>query len=369
METHARRERQSSDFVSMSLQLLQACRFNQTKLLKEEHGQLPQSKERRMPQAKLLRRSQVACVHVFAILMVVPAIGQETQSGREKLHEPVYRVAKHPDPSKLESNTELPDPAKQAKESVTRQTASQSRSTAIGGIPHGEHPLDDALDIARKTLRYIDENVKDYTCTLVKRERINGTLLEHEFMTCKIRHPQPGDNPFSVYLGFVKPASMKGREVLFTGDSMTAHEGGFKGKFLPTVTLDPNSALAMRNQRYPITEIGLRTLTERLIEKGERDRAVGPCKVRILKGAKVRDRVCTCIEVKHDDRKPEFDFHVARIFVDDELQLPIRYEAFEWPTRPGGKMELIEEYTYMDVKLNVGLTDEDFNSKNPRYNF
>jgi hypothetical protein len=192
-------------------------------------------------------------------------------------------------------------------------------------------------------------------------------------MTCKIRHEQPRGVPFSVYLGFKKPSSMKGREVLYVRGAndgkLTAHEGGFKSRFLPTVSLDPTSALAMRNQRYPITEIGLRTLTERLIEKGERDRELGPCKVRILKGAKVSGRTCTCIEVRHDDRKPQLDFHVARVFVDDEHQLPIRYEAFEWPTHAGGKMQLIEEYTYMDLELNVGLTDADFDRNSSMYNF
>jgi hypothetical protein len=192
-------------------------------------------------------------------------------------------------------------------------------------------------------------------------------------MTCNIRHEQTGGTPFSVYLGFKKPSSMKGREVIYVDGAndgkLVAHEGGFKSRFLPTVSLDPTSALAMRNQRYPITEIGLRTLTERLIEKGERDRALGPCKVRILRGAKVSGRSCTCIEVRHDDRKPELDFHVARVFVDDEYQVPIRYEAFEWPTSPGGKMQLIEEYTYMDLKINVGLTDDDFDRSNTAYNF
>lgn len=320
-----------------------------------------------MSQAKLLRGSQIACVLAFACLMGTISIAQESKAKRDGLKEPVYRVAKHPDPVKLETKSDSLD-----LQVETRPTATKTRPK-VDGVPLGDHPLDEALEIAHRSLKRIDSDVRDYTCTLVKRERINGTLLSHEFMSCKIRHESEDGVPFSVYLGFKKPASMKGREVIYVdgqnGGKLIAHEGGFKSRFLPTVSLDPTSALAMRNQRYPITEIGLRTLTERLIEKGERDRALGPCKVRILRGAKVGNRTCTCIEVRHDDRKPQFDFHVARIFVDDEHQLPIRYEAFEWPTRPGGKMQLIEEYTYMDLVLNVGLTNSDFDRNNSRYNF
>ena len=149
----------------------------------------------------------------------------------------------------------------------------------------------------------------------------------------------------------------------------TAHEGGFKGRFLPTVSLLPTSTLAMRGNRYPITEIGIKTLTKRLIEKGTRDRKLGICKVRSINGAKVKDRVCTMLEVRHDDRKPQFDFHLARIFVDNELNLPIRYEAYDWPTTAGADPQLIEEYTYMNLQINTGLSDEDFSTTNSQYRF
>ncbi|MCP3695353.1 MAG: DUF1571 domain-containing protein, partial [Planctomycetaceae bacterium] len=35
----------------------------------------------------------------------------------------------------------------------------------------------------------------------------------------------------------------------------------------------------------------------------------------------------------------------------------------------GAKPEVVEEYTYLNLKINVGLTEEDFDTKNPKYNF
>jgi hypothetical protein len=126
-------------------------------------------------------------------------------------------------------------------------------------------PLDNALQRARRSLALCHASVDDYTALLIKRERIGATLGPHEYMTAKIRSRKIANGqivkPLSVYLGFVKPASIKGREVLYVegrnNGNLVAHEGGFKGRFLPTVNLPPNGTLAMRGQRYPMTEIGL----------------------------------------------------------------------------------------------------------------
>jgi hypothetical protein len=283
------------------------------------------------------------------------AVGQEAPA--KGLREPVFRVS-----------------------TVAKSDEGHTLEVLNNGVPNGDlagaHPLDEALAMARQSLDHIEKEVRDYTCTLVKRELVGGELQEHEFMSCKVRHARVENGrqiPFAVYLSFHKPNTMRGREVIYVvgrnAGKLVAHEGGLKGRVLPTVHLLPHSVLALRGNRYPITEIGILTLTKRLIENGERDKRLGECKVRLVDGAKVKGRVCTMLEVVHPDRNPQFDFHVARVFLDDELNLPIRYEAYDWPTTPGGAPVLLEEYTYMDLKLNVGLEDADFDYKNPDYRF
>jgi outer membrane lipoprotein-sorting protein len=71
----------------------------------------------------------------------------------------------------------------------------------------------------------------------------------------------------------------------------------------------------------------------------------------------------------HPNYHASLDFHLARVFLDDELKMPIRYEAYGWPESPGAKPPLLEEYTYMDIKVNVGLADTDFDPSNPKYRF
>jgi Protein of unknown function (DUF1571) len=239
------------------------------------------------------------------------------------------------------------------------------------------HALDPALQIARDCLKHIRENVMDYTAILIKKERIGNTLGDYEYMSAKVRNRKVHDGqikqPFSVYLGFLKPATVKGREVIYVENrdngQLTAHEGGFRGRLLPTMKLDPNGMLAMQGQRYPITELGVENLVIKLIEKGERDKHQEECNVEFRRGAKVGGRQCTVLIVTHPVSRPHFDFHVAEVFIDDELQMPVRYAAYTWPTTEGGQRELLEEYTYQNVQVNVGLTDADFDSANKKYNF
>ncbi len=281
----------------------------------------------------------------------VPVRAEPPQQSREQLTEPLYRVSK-------------------------------ADVDATGGLR--SHPLDPALALAHEGLRNIRENVRDYKSVMVKRERIGTTLHDYEYMYAAIRNEQVSNGqvtvPFSVYLYFLKPEDIKGREVIFVrgqnNGKMIAHErrDSFKGKF-GSVWLRPEGPVAMQGNRYPITEIGLETLVTRLIEKGTRDKQNGTpeeCLVEFRKGAKINGRSCTMLEVKHPQPRDYYDFHVARIFIDDELNVPLRYAAYTWPAQPGaepGNDELIEEYTYLKLELNVGLTDKDFDPTNPEYKF
>lgn len=240
-----------------------------------------------------------------------------------------------------------------------------------------EHPLDRALEVAREGLDSSRENIQDYTAVLVKREQVGGVLGQHEYMFLKMRNRKLRNGevtqPFSVYLSFMKPASVKGREVIYVegqnGGKMIAHEGGIKGKFLPTVSVPPDGMLAMRGQRYPLTEIGLENLIEKLIERGETARKYPDVTCEFRKGARLKDRPCTVIQVTQPTRRPDADFYLAQVFIDDEFNVPIRYIAYDWPTSSGDAGDVIEEYNYLNLEINVGLTDSDFNPQNKAYNF
>lgn len=239
------------------------------------------------------------------------------------------------------------------------------------------HPLDPALQLARECLAYVQESIVDYECMLVKRERIGNQLADEQEMFLRVRNRKLDDEgvmekPLSVYLRFTKPAAMKGQQVLWVEgqnkNKLVAKPGGTLGRWTPSIWLAPNGTLAMRGNRYGIDQVGIENLVAELIKKGERDRALDECEVEIVDD-KLDGRDCTRIEVRHPKPRDHFDFHIAQIYLDRELKVPIRYAAYAWPAAKGEEPPLIEEYTYRDLQLNVGLTDIHFDPKNPDYGF
>ena len=236
------------------------------------------------------------------------------------------------------------------------QPVAPAANTAAGS-PAAAHPLDPEINYARQRLAAMEQNIQDYSCVFTKREMVDGKLLPYEQMFMKVRH-----KPFSVYMYFLGPEDVKGQQVVYVegqnNGKMVAQPVGLKGKFGPYY-LDPNGSFAMAGQRYPITNAGFLNLTKQLIVEGMRDRQYPECEVKQYKGAKVAGRTCTVTEITHP-QLPQFQYHKARIFVDDEWNIPIRLESYLWPQQPGGQPPVLEEYTYSNLKFNNGFTDADF---------
>jgi hypothetical protein len=254
------------------------------------------------------------------------------------------------------------------------QTSSVALNPRVASTPES-HPIDPALKLAHESLQHSQAYVRDYTAIMAKRVRLDGTLGDYQYAFVKIRNRRvEGDQiktPMSVYMKFLKPSAVNGREVIWVEGRnqgrLVAHDVGIKNLF--SVNLDPTGALAMRGQRYPITEIGLDKLLLQMIDRATLDRLHGECQVDFIRGAKLNKRSCHVVQIVHPVQRPHFGFHRAQVFFDDELMLPVRYASWSWPTEPGGEPPLEEEYNYTDIKTNVGLTERDFDPENAEYNF
>jgi hypothetical protein len=229
-----------------------------------------------------------------------------------------------------------------------------------------QHPLIPVIRWAEKE-KPNAAAIKDYTATMLKQENINGVVQEAQGMDIKIRH-----QPFSVYVKVQFPRSLAGQQEIYVkgqnDDKVFCHGVGVE-RLLGTQKLDPDSFILMRGNKYPITDIGMVNLIDKLLEVGYKDIKFGECTVTYTPEVKVNGRECTMIRVVHPVPRPHFRFHEALIYVDRELNLPIRYESNDWPRKEGEKPKLIEAYTYLNIKTNVGLTDADFDHKNPAYNY
>ncbi len=230
---------------------------------------------------------------------------------------------------------------------------------------HGEdNPLDAAIDRVREGCGKV-ERLRDYSCTLVLRERVDGELYDYQYLRLKVRH-----HPFSIYAYWLKPQSLRGRELIYVegqnDGKMLAHEG--RGcSLLPYVALSPTGPLVMRGHRYPYTQMDLKSTLDRFTKLLEDVRSDAGWGVSWIEGGKINGRECTFLQL--DSARPDTPFSRVRIWFDDELQLPVRFVKWEPLEEPDDDPELAEEYTFLQVERNVGLTDNDFDMSNPEYAF
>lgn len=233
-----------------------------------------------------------------------------------------------------------------------------------------ENPLDVVLDVARRALEHLQQNVQDYQCRMVSEVRLNGKFREAQHMLCKIREKR-GEVSFAVYGKFLKPQSMNGQEVIWVegenDGNLIAHQAGLLN--LARWNLPPDGPVAMNGNKYPITNIGIENLLKLMIERGQRDRDFGSCEIEFDPDCQVDGRRCVLLEIRHPRREGPYDFHLARIYFDIEWQLLFGYEGFDWPESPEQEPPLLERFFYSDLELNPGLTAADFDPDNPAYNY
>jgi hypothetical protein len=210
------------------------------------------------------------------------------------------------------------------------------------------------------------ETVRDYVCTFTKRERIDGRLTPPHVMEMKVR-----TRPRSIYLKFRQPAA--GREAIYIAGrndgKVLAHDVGLGRLIAGTLSLDPTGPRAMEDCRHPITEAGIGPLLDTVESRWSAELDPSESLVAFRDHQLVGSRPCTLIMTTHPQPRPDFLFYQVRLYIDRDLGLPIRFQAYDWPANPQATPELVEEYTYSDLKLNTGLRDVDFDVSNADYDF
>jgi hypothetical protein len=225
--------------------------------------------------------------------------------------------------------------------------------------PATASPLDEPLRLVSEAARTYQQ-VQDYTCTLIKQERIKGMLQAENVMFMKFR-----TMPFSVYMRWAAPRQFAGQEVCFVKgrnkDMMRVHSTGIISGAVGFVSISPRDPRALEHSRHTIEEAGLGNLIVQLQQDWLRSRQVNKTQVRLAE-FKYDNRPCTRVELIALERGPQVYCYRALVYFDQQTHLPIRMECYDWP-RQGGSPEgdLLESFSYANLRLNVGLGEADFN--------
>jgi outer membrane lipoprotein-sorting protein len=203
------------------------------------------------------------------------------------------------------------------------------------------------------------DRTESYTAVFHKQERVKGWLKTEEIVYLKFK------KPFKVYMKWIEDPG-KGREILYVDgwndNRILVRDPGFLGVVI--MNLRPQGPLAIKGSRHPITEAGLEHLVKMFgdnIRKGLRSKEL-ECR-RGTEGM-VYGRKTQSLELVFP-RDPKVGYYCYRsiISLDIEKRVPIRVQVFDWEDR------LIEDYGYENLTLSAGLTEADFDPRNPKYKF
>jgi hypothetical protein len=201
--------------------------------------------------------------------------------------------------------------------------------------------------------------IRDYTCTLGKQERIKGQLQPENVIAFKYRNL-----PFSVNMRWLAPQKNAKQEVSYVhgwnNGQMRVHAPGLLGGVAGWKSIDPRDPRVMEHSRHTIYEAGIGNLINHTLRNWDMERRVNKTKVHVSE-YDYNNRRCLRIETTRPERIQGFYCYRSVLYIDKETKLPVRTENYDWP-RAGGPAggDLLESFSFIDLRFNVGLTDADF---------
>ena len=200
--------------------------------------------------------------------------------------------------------------------------------------------------------------LRDYTCVFTRQERMKDVLGSEQVAEMKVRV-----KPFSIAVRFAKPDAVAGMEELFVSGTRTGkmkyRPAGAKGvNGFQLVSLDDPKVLA--DNRHPINEIGIGATLDLLSSIATREKTLGNGLEVFTSDFQFAGKIATRYEIFAKRAHAHRYAYRVLVYVDKETKLPVRFEAYDAP-KPGTTTgELVEAYSYTDVKFNVGLGESAF---------
>ncbi len=231
---------------------------------------------------------------------------------------------------------------------------------------HGDAAKEQLISVLEAVVAHL-ETVPSYTATMKKQERIDDKLLPEQILAIKVRN-----HPFAFYGKFEAPK--KGKEVVYAEghneNHVIAHNGDWTRRLIPRLAVPPQSPLALKDSRHPVTEAGLHYLTRKLFGFRKLD-LEDPDAGSILDWSEGPDgRLWPRSIHTHPHPSPTRPFARIEVLYDPVTLIPRQVMNFDWPANgQGGDLLLAERYLYLDLDLNAVLTDRDFDPANPDYAF
>lgn len=309
------------------------------------------------------------CITVFSVVFLyanfdpVPA-GENTVSRRTGTPPGEFLVPLPPDASVSALPTsDITDPDKPLE---------VVQATPQGCLLSNMEAIQFSLLLLKDGERFL-KNIDTYTAAFHKKERVGGDLLEPQTTDLKIQHTPH----FAVHMQWRN--GDKGRQVLYSDEyedgSMVVKLGGFRGRLLPAIKLDPNGSKAKSESRYPVTQAGILGMLTKIIARREADLKHGHgVECTRLPDAEFDERKCYCFQYIYTDRDVSSEYRKCIVLIDSRYHIPMMVRNFTWADDTEGmddeeldQLTLIEDYAFTEIDFSRKLVAIDFSRDNPKY--
>ena len=212
-----------------------------------------------------------------------------------------------------------------------------------------------------------------YTAVFHKQERLGGDLSEVQTIDVKIRQSQP----FAVYMRWRN--GDRGRQLLYSDEyddgDMVVKLGGFKGRLLPGIKLNPKGSRALEKARHPVTQAGFQGMVDQMIAHRRRDLSRGHgMRCTRLPNQEFDQRDCFCFLYEYESPQISKEYRKSLILLDTKRHIPLMARNYTWAAEADDLSEddldaltLTENYAFTNVDFSKVLTAIEFSRKNPRY--
>jgi hypothetical protein len=213
---------------------------------------------------------------------------------------------------------------------------------------------DDPVAFLEACIRRYDREVKGYSLTMQKQERLDGKLLPKEIIEVWLK-----EQPFSVYMHWLEGARKADSVVYVKGennDMLLVHPAGLAGRFVKVVEREVAGEEAKASGRYPISQSGIKNGTLRTFAGWMAAQKRGKLQVEYLGEHKIKeagDRVCYKLHRTYDQTENDGVTDLT-IYIDKATWLQVGSVV------KGENNKLIGEYFFRDIRLNPEFRKDQF---------
>ncbi|MCA9068180.1 MAG: DUF1571 domain-containing protein [Planctomycetaceae bacterium] len=237
----------------------------------------------------------------------------------------------------------------------------------------GEKAVRCSLELLRAGYEQL-QTTRNFAAVFHKQERVDGILDEGSLIQVLSRH-----EPLSFYMKWLEGDA--GRELLYVdGENdgeILVRLGGIRGRLLPVFRIDPDGETAREKTRHHISHMSLLNFTRTVIQHCEEDlNRLTELECKLIVDGPQSSEKWICVYTQYKKPGVAGEYRKTIHFIDRKTLLPLTVRTYRWPQAgqsiSAEKLDgetLLEDYSYSDLHFNLPLTDADFRSDNPKYNF